>query len=64
MQNTQSLLSDILSHIFFVFVSDSVITKIHILIKLCKIPTSAALNISVNISAHLPTAIQQTLTGN
>lgn len=46
------------------FFSDSVITKIHILIELCKIQTSTALNISVNTSTHLPTAMPQILAEN
>lgn len=46
------------------FFSDSVITEIHILIELCKIQTSTALNISVNTSTHLPTAMPQILAEN
>ena len=46
------------------FFSDSVITEIHILIELCEIQTSTALNISVNTSPHLPTAMPQILAEN
>lgn len=46
------------------FISDSVITEIHILIELCKIQTSSALNISVNTSTHLLTAMPQILAEN